>query len=160
MDSVVIDARKHVGEPGLRIDVVEFGGHDQGRHDGGTLGTAIGAGEQPGFAAQGKAAQGSFGCVVGQADPAVVDEAGEAVPSLEHIVDRLGDRGRARQAAPLLAQPGFQSLQERRALFLTDAQPLGSGNAIDATLDLEQDVNALDCLQRDRRDRSRILASP
>jgi hypothetical protein len=25
----------------LRIDVVELGGHDQGRHDRGTLGTAI-----------------------------------------------------------------------------------------------------------------------
>jgi hypothetical protein len=35
----------------------------------------------------------------------------EPIPSLEHIVDRLGDRGRARQATPLLAQPGFQSLQ-------------------------------------------------
>ena len=41
VDSVVIDAHKHVGEPGLRIDVVELGGHDQGRHDRGTLGTAI-----------------------------------------------------------------------------------------------------------------------
>lgn len=43
-----------------------------------------------------KAAQGSFGCVVGHANPAIVDEAGEPVPTLEHIVDRLGDRGRAR----------------------------------------------------------------
>jgi hypothetical protein len=34
------------------------------------------------------------------------------------------------------------------------------GKAIDAALDLEQGVNAFDCLQRDRRDRSRILASP
>ena len=60
----------------------------------------------------------------------------------------------------LLAQPGFQSLQERRALLLADAQPLGGGNAVDTALDLEQSVNAFDCLQRDRRDRSRILASP
>jgi len=45
-------------------------------------------------------------------------------------------------------------------LFFTDAQPLGNGNAIDATLDLEQDVNTPDRLQRDRRDRSRILAPP
>src|SRR6267154_1295584 len=37
----VVDEHKHVGEPGLRIDVVELGGHDQGRHDRGTLGTAI-----------------------------------------------------------------------------------------------------------------------
>ena len=41
VDGVIVDAHKHVGEPGLRIDVVELGGHDQGRHDRGTLGTAI-----------------------------------------------------------------------------------------------------------------------
>src|SRR5258705_3394826 len=41
VDGVVVDAHKHVGEPGLRIDVVELGGHDQGRHDRGTLGTTI-----------------------------------------------------------------------------------------------------------------------
>ena len=63
------DPGEHIGKPCLRVDVVELGGHDQGGHDGSTLGTTIGAGEQPGFAAQGKAAQGPFGCVVGQADP-------------------------------------------------------------------------------------------
>jgi len=36
-----VDAGEHIGEPGLRIDVVELGGHDQGRHDRGTLGTTI-----------------------------------------------------------------------------------------------------------------------
>ena len=50
-------------------------------HDGGALGAAIGAGEQPRLSAQGKAAQRAFGGVVGQADPAVVEEAGEAGPS-------------------------------------------------------------------------------
>jgi len=93
LDGMLGNARKDVGEPCLRIDVVELGGYDQSRHDRGTLGTAIGSGEQPGLAAEGKAAQGSFSCVVGQADPAVVDEAGEPIPTLEHIVDRLGDRG-------------------------------------------------------------------
>jgi len=40
------------------------------------------------------------------------------------------------------------------------AQAFFSAQAVDAALDLEQGVNAPDCLQRDRRDRSRILASP
>src|SRR5882757_817963 len=44
VDSVVVDVREHVGEPGLRVDVVELGGHDQRCHDGSTLGTTIGAG--------------------------------------------------------------------------------------------------------------------
>jgi len=43
----------------------------------------------------------------------------------------LCSRGRARQATTLPAQPGFQSLQERRALLLADAQPLSNGNAVD-----------------------------
>ena len=70
---VIGDAAQRVGEPGLRIDVVEFGGADQ-RVDGrGTLTATVGAGEQPGFAAERDAAQRAFGGVVGQADAAVVE---------------------------------------------------------------------------------------
>jgi hypothetical protein len=47
------NAGEHVGEPSLRVNFVELCGNDQGRHDGSTLGTTIGAGEQPGLAAQG-----------------------------------------------------------------------------------------------------------
>ena len=46
------DAGEHVGEPGLRIDVVELGRHDQRGHDRGAVGSAIGACEQPGFPPQ------------------------------------------------------------------------------------------------------------
>src|ERR1700674_5231752 len=41
---MVGDAAEHIGEPGLRVDVVELGGGDQGVHRGGALATAIGAG--------------------------------------------------------------------------------------------------------------------
>src|SRR5215470_4417305 len=41
-------------------------------------------------------------------DPAIVDEADKPIPALEHVVDRLGDRGRARQAGALLTQPCLQ----------------------------------------------------
>ena len=34
------DAGEHVGEPGLRIDVVQFGGDDQAVEDGGALAAA------------------------------------------------------------------------------------------------------------------------
>ena len=46
------NAGEHVGEPGLRIDVVELGRHDQGGDGGGAVGSAIGACEQPGFPPQ------------------------------------------------------------------------------------------------------------
>ncbi len=44
---MVVDARQHVGEPGLGIDVVEPGRLNQRQHNCGTLAAAIGAGEQP-----------------------------------------------------------------------------------------------------------------
>lgn len=36
------DARQDVGEPGLRVDVVEAGRSDEGEHDGGAIGAALG----------------------------------------------------------------------------------------------------------------------
>ena len=50
---VIIDPAEHIGEPGLRIDVVELGGLDQGEHRSGPFPTPIGAGEQPRAAADG-----------------------------------------------------------------------------------------------------------
>jgi len=45
LDVVIVEAGEHVGEPRLRIDLVEAGGLDQRVHHGGTFTTAIGAGE-------------------------------------------------------------------------------------------------------------------
>ena len=53
---VVGDAAQHVGKPGLRIDAVELGRLDQREHRCGALAAAIGAGEQPGLAADGNRA--------------------------------------------------------------------------------------------------------
>src|SRR4029077_3493195 len=46
------DAGEDVGEPGFRVDIVEAGRHDEGGHDRGSVGTAIGAGEQPCLSSQ------------------------------------------------------------------------------------------------------------
>jgi len=56
------------------IDVVELCDDDEGIDVGRALPTAIGAGEQPGFSAQGDAAQRAFGGVIRQAEPSVVEE--------------------------------------------------------------------------------------
>src|SRR5689334_23119571 len=73
--------------------IVELGGDDQAVEQHGTLAAAIGTGEQPSFAsgASGRAAP------VGHADAAVVEEAGERGPALEHVVDGTGDVAVARQ---------------------------------------------------------------
>jgi hypothetical protein len=74
---VIVDPAQDVGEPSLRIEVVEFRRADQGVHRRGALATAIGAGEQPSLAPEGDTAQCPLGGIVGQADTAVAEKAGE-----------------------------------------------------------------------------------
>jgi hypothetical protein len=78
----------------------------------------------------------------------------------EQIVDGFDDSSRAREAGALLAKPGFQTGQKRRALVLADAQTLDRGKAVDGALDAEQRVDACHRLQRDRGDRRRLFAEP
>ncbi len=124
------------------------------------LGSAFGAGEQPRLTSEGKTAQRPLGGVVAKTNPAVLEKAIKAVPALEQIVDRFDDRGRSRQAGTFFAQPSLQLGKERSALLLPDARaPVGAG-PVDCALDVEQRVDALHCLQRDRRDGRRRLAAP
>lgn len=85
------DAREHVGEPCLGIDVVEPGGGDEAEHERGALSSAIGAGEEPGLSAQGDAAQGALRAVVRQTDAAVLEEGCERISVAQHVVHGLGD---------------------------------------------------------------------
>ena len=41
------DPSQDIGQPGLRIDIVQLGGDDQAVHQGRPVAAAIGAGEQP-----------------------------------------------------------------------------------------------------------------
>ena len=97
--------------------------------------------------------------VVAQTDAAIVQEAGKAIPALEQIIDGLGDGSRARETGTLVAKPGFQIGQERRALLLPHAQALIGGKAVDGALDVEQRVDALHRLKRDRRDGRGLFAT-
>ncbi|MBB4861100.1 hypothetical protein HNO88_004454 [Novosphingobium chloroacetimidivorans] len=58
------DAGEDVGKLGLRGDVVELGGGDEAEHEGSTLTATVGAGEEPGFAADGDAAHRALGAIV------------------------------------------------------------------------------------------------
>ena len=90
------DTGEDVGEPGFGIDVVQATGRDHRQHDGGAVSATQTAGEGPVAPSQGDAAQRSFGGVVAEADPAIVEEAGEVVPAPEHVIHRLQDLGGAR----------------------------------------------------------------
>jgi hypothetical protein len=110
---------------------------------------ALGAGEEPCLSAKCDAAQSAFGRVVAQASATVAEEPGEAVPALEHVVHGLGDRGVARQARALSAQPLLEIGDERRGIPLArGAACLGIG-AVDDALQVEDRVDAPHRLQRD-----------
>lgn len=141
------DARQHVGEPSERVDGVELGRGDQGDHCSSAIGAAFGAGEEPRLPAKCKAAQRALCRIVREADPAVIKEAREGVPALEHVVDRLGDRCRARQPGALLAKPLLKRGHERRAALGSRTMPLFGAEPVDVALDLEQRVDAFGCRQ-------------
>ena len=125
------DAVEDVGEPGLRIDIVELGGADEGVHRRRPHAAAVGAGEQPRLPAQSDTAQCPFGSVVRKADAAVVEEAGEEVPAPEHVIHRLGHGGMARQLPALGLHPALEIGQHRRAQLLAYGEALLGGLAVD-----------------------------
>ena len=118
------------------------------------------AGEQPRLPAESETAQSPFGGIVGQANPSVFEEAGEGRPARQHVVERLGDRGVARQLGALGAHPGLQRRDQIGGDLAPDAQTLVGPLAVDVALDVEDGVDAPDRLQGDRRDRRGVLAAP
>jgi hypothetical protein len=90
-DGVIVDAAKHIGEPGFRIDVVELGGGDEQVDSRSPLTAATGAAEGLVPAAKPNTAQRALGGIVGETDSAIVEEAGEGVPALQHVIHRFGD---------------------------------------------------------------------
>jgi hypothetical protein len=122
VDGVIIDAGEHVCKAGLRIDVVELAVTIS--DDCGAVGAAFGVREQPAFAPKCKSAKG-FGGIVRQTDSSIAKATRKVVPALE--LDWLSNRGRARQAGPLLAQPCFQGSQHKYELDLLRQRSLSAG---------------------------------
>jgi hypothetical protein len=148
---VIRQTSERVREPSLRIDVVELGGCDQRVDGGGAAAAFVGAGEGPVLAADGDGAQLPFGGIVRQAEASVIEEAGERIPTLEQIVDRLAGVVLLRDFGTLLAQPHLQFADKREAVLLSHAQPPLRHQPIDPALDGEKGIDALDRFGCDRR---------
>src|ERR1700693_1493246 len=129
---------ENVGEPSLRIDVIELYGLDERVYQGRPFRPALGTSKQPRLPAQGQAAHRALGGVVRETDAAVMEESGEGSPAREHVVDRLGTRGMAREFGARGAHPVFQPSDQGGALFAPRAQPLLSGQSIDLALDVQR----------------------
>ncbi len=90
------DPREDVREPRFRVDVIETRRHDERRHHRGSLGTRSEPANKHALLPRVKRA-GTLRGIGLQADPSIMDEAGEAVPPLKQVVDRLDKVGRTRQ---------------------------------------------------------------
>jgi hypothetical protein len=86
------------------------------------------------------------------ADPAVVEEAGERRPALEQVVDRPRDLGMARELGARAAHPGLEFGNEGRDRGLAECEAVRGGSAVDRALRIENRVDPLDRLDRQRGD--------
>jgi len=154
---MVGDTSKDIGQPGLRIDIVEPRGLDERVEDGRSLAAAIGSAEQPSLSAKRNAAQSPFCGVVGDADPTIVEEPGERIPAAQHVVYGLGEIMIAGQLGELVGQPDVKLGDEWRAQFLANSEPLGRTLAAQVAFDVEQRIEPLHGLQRDRIDHACTL---
>ena len=141
-----------VGEPGLRIDVVHLGRDDQAVHRPRPARRRDRSRRTTTTSDPRRCRARPLGGIVGQADAAVVEEARERGPALEHVVHGLGDIVAARELGALLAHPGLQIGDQRRAEFLADGPAPFGALSVDRPLDLEQRVDPADRFQRQRRD--------
>lgn len=156
-DGKIGDSGEHIGEPRFWVDVVEAAGRDDGEHDGGSIGPTLGTGEGPVSTAECNSSQSALGSIVCETNPAICEETGKAIPTLQHVIDRLDHLGRFAERAALPFQPLVHVIEQRLALFLPRGQPFCGAQSIDLAFDLKQRIVPLDGLQSDRRDR---LASP
>ena len=152
------NAGKDIGQPGLRIDAVHLGRDDQAVHGGGAPSAAIRAAEQPGFSSKSDAPQPSFGGIVGEAHAAVLQEQREARPTLEDVVERLGQVMPTGQPGKLLPHINLKVLDQGPAQRLPHLKTLFGAPAIDGTLDLEESIDPPHDLDRDRRERDFLLS--
>ena len=84
----------------------------------------------------------------------------EAVPALQHVIHRLGNGGVAREPGTFGPHPVLELRDQRRAPLLAHRQTLLGGRAVDGAFDVEQRVDPLHSLQRQRRDRWCLLSAP
>jgi hypothetical protein len=85
---------------------------DQRQYDRGALSAAIGSDKEPCLAAERDAAQRALGGVVAQADPGVIEEAGEGRGPLEHVIHGLGNGVVARELGAFTRHPVKEILEQ------------------------------------------------
>ena len=87
---MIVDTAEHVGEPGFGIDIIQFCRSDERVDRRCPFAAAVRAAEGPVAAAERDTAQRPLGGIIRETDAAIVKEAGEGVPTLQHVIHCLG----------------------------------------------------------------------
>src|SRR5258708_25828476 len=121
------DAGEDIAQPCLRIDPVHFCRDDQAIHGRGASSSAIRSAEEPGFSSKSYASQPPFGSVVGETYAPILKEQSEARPSLQDVVECLGQVVPTGELGELLSHIDLQILHQGAAQSLPNLQaPLGT----------------------------------
>lgn len=144
---VIRQAGQQVSEPSLRVDVVELRRGDEAVD----RSRLIRAGEGPVSSSRGDRPWLAIGSIVLHAKPSFIKEADKCAPTAKAVIDCLGRIVVSGELGALFAQSRLQFDGQRAATLLADAQALPRSKTVDLTFDGEQDIDALDCLGRERR---------
>src|SRR5574337_817912 len=131
----VDELHEHVGEIGLRFDVVELAGLDQRGDASPVRGPLVVAGEEGVLAIEHDRPDSAFDDVGVELDAAVIKKTREPVPIVQAVTDVLGDRRLAGHAGELPLEEGPERRDQRLALLLARHPPPLAARAADRLLD-------------------------
>ena len=106
---------EHVGEIGLRIDVVELAALDQRGDASPVRGSLVMASEERILAIEYDRPDSAFDDIGVEFDAAVVEETDKPVPMVQAATDVLGDRRLGGDAGKLPLEPGLERRDQRLA---------------------------------------------
>jgi hypothetical protein len=146
LDGMFSAAGEDISAPSLWIDVVHLSGDAEAAHHPNALTAAVGSAKQLGPPAHVDSLERSLGCVVAEGDPAIIEEARELGPALEHVVQgpsQVASPGELGTLQGASTSPGRQS-RGRRLAFC--GETLIGTLAVDGPVDLEQGVDLVNHL--------------
>src|SRR5512147_1129659 len=123
VDGVGGYAGEHVAEPGFRVEAIELGGFEQGVEGRSAFAAAVGAGEEIVLPAEGQRPNLSFGGVVVDLQPTVVEVAAQRRPVVAGVADGGGELALSRQLRQHRIEDGGELVDQRCGLLLADQAP-------------------------------------
>src|SRR5271165_2054982 len=122
---------EHIGEIGLRVDVVELAALDQRGDASPVRGSLVMAGEERILAIEYDRPDSAFDDVGVELDAAVVEETRETIPVVQAVTDILSDWRLTGDTSELSLEPGLERRDQRLAPFLAHTAPLLGALAAD-----------------------------